>query len=233
MSIEKEIKNLKTQVAEEAATAVGMVEQACDALLTQDETMARIVVSLDDEIDRSEVRIEEAVLRVMALHHPFAKDFRALTTLQKINNDVERVADHATAIAKSVIKLKKLDSGPIPTSLQELARRVPIVCHSLLNVFSTEDEAAARDLVARDKSLDSLEKRLFDECTDRINTSREGTAASLLMYRCGRELERVGDLMKNMAEDIIYLRSGTIVRHERKFQSDAAQASAPVNPPTP
>lgn len=217
VSIERELKRLKAMVMAEAGTAVGMVEQAAEALIRADETMARIVISRDDEVDREEVRIEEECFRVLALFHPFAKDFRKITTLVKINSDIERVADHATGIAKQTVKLKRLTSAPpLPTPLVELAQRVPIACHAVLSALASENAENARELVARDKALDSLEKQVFEACVELMTTDRNSKAACLLMHRCGRELERVGDLMKNIAEDLIYLDSGTIVRHEGK-----------------
>ncbi|MFN7786720.1 MAG: phosphate signaling complex protein PhoU [bacterium] len=216
VGIEREIKALKAMVMAEAAAAVGMIEQASEALLNRDETLARIVISHDDEIDRNEVQIEEECFRVLALFQPFAKDFRHITTLVKVNSDIERVADHATGIAKQAIKLKKLNAPPYPTPLIELAHRVPMMCHALLGALASESAEQARDLVLRDKAIDSLEKQLFEECVNIMTTARQSKAACLLIHRCGRELERVGDLMKNIAEDLIYLQSGNIVRHEAK-----------------
>ncbi|MCU0688331.1 MAG: phosphate signaling complex protein PhoU [Phycisphaerales bacterium] len=217
ISIEREIRTLKEMVMAEAATAVGMVEQAAEALIKGDETMARVVISRDDEIDRDEVHIEEECFRVLALFHPFAKDFRHITMLLKVNSDIERVADHATGISKQVVKLKKLAPvPPLPTPLVELAQRVPMTCHALLTALAQESVEQAREVVVKDKTLDSLEKAVFDECVNLMTHDRNTKAAMLHMHRCARELERVGDLMKNIAEDLIYLQSGNIVRHEAK-----------------
>lgn len=215
--IEREIKLLRGMILAEAATAIGMVEQAAEALVALDDNTARIVIGRDDEIDREEVKIEEACFRVLALFHPFAKDFRLITTFVKVNNDIERVADHACSVAKQTVKLKKLGVRSTPTALTELAQRVPMLCRGVLNILASEDIADARELVAKDKAIDTLEKQLFEECVNLMSQERDSKAAGLIMYRCGRELERVGDLMKNIAEDLIYLQSGTIVRHEKKL----------------
>lgn len=217
VTIEREIKQLRTMILQEAAAAIGMVEQACEALMNLDENAARQVIGRDDEIDREEVRIEEACFRVLALFHPFAKDFRLITTFVKVNADIERVADHATSVAKQAIKIKKLGVKTMPTALTELCQRVPMLCRGVLNILANEDATAARELAAKDKAIDSLEKQLFEECVNIIAQDRDSKAAGLLMHRCGRELERVGDLMKNISEDLIYLSSGTIVRHEKKL----------------
>ncbi|MBY0308424.1 MAG: phosphate signaling complex protein PhoU [Phycisphaerales bacterium] len=214
--IEREIKNLRTMILAEAAAAIGMVEQASEALISLDEDSARNVIGRDDEIDREEVLIEEECFRILALYHPFAKDFRVITTFVKVNADVERVADHATSVAKAAIKLKKLSVRRMPTALVELAQRVPILCRAVLNLLASEDATDARELVSKDKAIDNLVKQLFEECVSMMTAERDSKAAGLRMYRCGRELERIGDLMKNIAEDLIYLQSGTIVRHEKR-----------------
>jgi phosphate transport system protein len=215
--IEREIKQLRGMILAEAATAIGMVEQAAEALVNLDENSARNVIGRDDEIDREEVVIEEECFRILALYHPFAKDFRLITTFVKVNADIERVADHATSVAKAAIKLKKLNVRAMPTALVELAQRVPILCHGVLNILATEDASDARELVSKDKAIDNLVKQLFEECVSLMTSERDSKAAGLRMYRCGRELERIGDLMKNIAEDLIYLQSGTIVRHEKRL----------------
>jgi phosphate transport system protein len=215
--IEREIKQLRTMILAEAAAAIGMVEQACEALINLDENSARNVIGRDDEIDREEVVIEEACFRILALYHPFAKDFRLITTFVKINADIERVADHATSVAKAAIKLKKLGVRSMPTSLTELAQRVPMLCHGVLNLLASQDATEAREMADKDKAIDNLVKQLFEECVGLMTSERDSKAAGLRMYRCGRELERIGDLMKNIAEDLIYLQSGTIVRHEKKL----------------
>jgi phosphate transport system protein len=162
--IEREIKHLRTMILAEAATAIGMVEQACEALVNLDENSARNVIGRDDEIDRDEVVIEEECFRILTLYHPFAKDFRLITTFVKINADIERVADHATSVAKAAIKLKKLGVRSMPTSLMELAQRVPMLCQGVLNLLASQDATEARELVSKDKAIDNLVKQLFDEC---------------------------------------------------------------------
>ncbi|MGQ0626568.1 MAG: phosphate signaling complex protein PhoU, partial [Phycisphaerales bacterium] len=194
-----------------------MLEAATEALLKLDIEAARTVMRRDDEIDREEVIIEEECLRLLALFQPFARDFRTITTLLRVNADLERVADHATSIAKVTVKLHA--RGGVtqwPTSLQELTQRVPMLCHALLNSLLSEDLADAHAIFEKDKAIDKLDKRLFEECLDAMTDDRDSRAVAMLMYRCGRELERVGDLMTNIAEDMVYLVTGSIVRHEKR-----------------
>jgi phosphate transport system protein len=97
------------------------------------------------------------------------------------------------------------------------------MCHSLLRAVLDEDPELARQVVEEDETIDQLEKRLFDETDELIRKEPTNTRNGLLIYRAGRELERIGDLMKNIAEDVIYLATGSIVRHEQKKAKHAAQ----------
>ena len=225
MTLEREIKALRARLIDEATGSIGMLESAVDALLRLDVEAARVVIKSDDVIDQSEVLIEEECLRILALFHPFARDFRKVSSMLRINADLERVADHATSIAKQAVKLAPLGVTRFPTSLTELGQRVPMLCHKLLTSFANEDVEGCRAVILRDDAIDSLEKRHFEECLDVIGPDRNSKAAALMMFRCGRELERVGDLMGSIAEDVIYLVGGHIVRHEEKRRLRAERAS--------
>ncbi len=220
-ALDKALDAIRLRLIQEATTAIGMLESAIEALFRLDEPLARAVVQRDDDIDLEEVRIEEECYRVLALFSPVARDFRTVATFLKVNADLERVADHATSIAKQSIKLKGVGIARLPTALGEMGERVPMMCQNLLTALLNTNVEAARAVVIRDEAIDKLDKQLFIECIDVMTDSRESKAAGILCYRCGRELERIGDLMVNIAEDVIYLAGGQIVRHEVKKQLKA------------
>ncbi|MEL7473281.1 MAG: phosphate signaling complex protein PhoU [Planctomycetota bacterium] len=206
--------DLKRRLIREATSAIQMVERSIEILWALDHEAAAELRRRDERIDQEEVEIEAECFEILALHSPVARDFRALAFILKVNADVERVADHACSIAKVSTHI----TGPIewPTALRELAQRVPVMCHELLRVVLDEDVEAARLLVRGDQTIDQIDKELFGETVALI--TRDGTdvgaANGLLIYRVGRELERVGDLMANVAEELVYLATGTMIRHE-------------------
>jgi phosphate transport system protein len=222
----REIQRLKERLVREATLAIGVLEAAIDALLVLDPETARAVMRRDDEIDAEEVHIEEEALRILALHQPFARDFRTVATLLRVNSDLERVGDHAHSIAKLATKLAVLGVPEWPTSLRELTQRVPMLCHALLNTLLQENAEAARTIFDKDRDIDRLDKRVFEESIDLMGDTRDSKARGMLLYRCGRELERVGDLMVNIAEDVVYLVTGSIVRHEKKGGEGSLPRSA-------
>lgn len=219
---DRRILHLKRRLVREAAQATAMLEQAVASLWELDVERARTVRRSDDRIDREEVEIERECYEVLALHSPYARDFRVLTFVLKVNADVERVADHASSIAKCVTRIADaLGPGAAPptwpTALVELGERVPQMCHQLLRAVLDEDVAAAQALVASDVVIDRLDRRLFEEAKDLMRSGRDSDlSVGMLVYRVGRELERVGDLMAAIAEDVVYLSTGSIIRHAKK-----------------
>ena len=213
-----QISGLKRRMIRQGTVAIGMLEASLDALWSIDAEVALHVREQDTAVDTEEVRIEEACYQILALQQPVAKDFRMLAFVLKVNHDIERVADHASSISKVAMKLSDLPVVPkFPTGLRELGDRVPAACHKLLRAMLDEDVEAARQIVTDDKLIDDLDKGSYKELVTQLaNKQEDDIAAGLLLYRVGRELERVGDLMKNIAEDVVYLGTGEIVRHSKK-----------------
>jgi phosphate transport system protein len=226
LTTDRKILALKRRLVREASMAVAMLEAALRALWALDVDAAMAVRLSDDRVDMEEVAIEQECYEILALHHPFARDFRVLTFILKVNADIERVADHASSICKVVKKIAEARRGAglagaprWPTALLELGERVPAMCHELLRAVLDEDVEAARQMVPADKVIDSLDKRAFEESMELMRAAagdETELAVGILMTRASRELERVGDLMTNIAEDVVYLATGEIIRHEKR-----------------
>lgn len=224
-TLEHELLRLRRRLVTEASYAIHMLESALQALWEADPERAADVRAREERVDEEEVAIEQECLRLMTLQQPFAHDFRLLTFCLKVNLDVERVADHASSIAKIARLLDDCIEIPWPTALRDMGDRVPAMCHDLLRAVLREDADQAREVIGADKVIDQLDKRLFTEVKAWIANEPDATDQALLAYRVGRELERVGDLMGNIAEDVVYLVTGTIVRHAKKRNRLAGGAS--------
>lgn len=211
----RELSQLRRRLIRSANVAIDMLEASLYSLWNTDHDVAREIRRRDDGVDDEEVRIEQACFRLLTLQQPFGQDFRLLTFCLKVNADIERVADHATSIAKVALRVDPDAPPRWPVSLVEIGDRVPVMCHDLLKAVLNEDVAAARLLLEGDSVIDRLDRRLFDEITAWIREDPSMAEAGLLAYRLGRELERVGDLLSNIAEDVVYLATGEIIRHQR------------------
>ncbi|MFG0305578.1 MAG: phosphate signaling complex protein PhoU [Phycisphaerales bacterium JB040] len=213
---ERDLAQLRRRVVREATMTIDMLEMAIRGLWGLDADLAKEVRRGEARIDLEEVAIETECLRLMALRQPFGTDFRTLAFCLKVNEDLERVADHASSIAKITLRMIADGLSPKwPEALVELGERVPVFSHRLLRAVLDVDEAAAREIVSSDKVIDTLDHRLFLELTEGIEDGTWHPESGLLLYRVGRELERVGDLMANIAEDVVYLTTGEIIRHTK------------------
>lgn len=226
-TFDREVIQLKRRVVQEATLAIGMLQQAIEALWRLDRTAAAELKRRDDTIDNEEVAIEQRCFELLALQQPVARDFRIITFILRVNADIERVADHACSIAKVARDIEGDQPPQWPTALLEIAERVPYMCQRLLRAVLDEDAAAARQIVEEDEIIDQLYKELFRETVAFMRREPGSEANGLHIARLGRELERVGDLMANMAEDVVYLVTGSIVRHEK----NAARANGAPPPP--
>lgn len=206
---------LRRRLIKSASIAVDMLDASIWALWNNDKELAAEIRLRDDAVDDEEVAIERECLRLLTLQQPYGQDFRALAFCLKVNADIERVADHATSLAKVTLQLPEGEHPSWPVSLVEIGDRIPEMCQNLLRYVLDEDVEGARSLINKDSVIDRLDKRLFSEITDWIKRDPECAELGLLCYRVGRELERVGDLLGNIAEDVVYLATGKIIRHQR------------------
>src|SRR5690606_3574975 len=146
--------------------AIGMLQQAIEALWKLDRAAAAELKIRDNTIDDEEVAIEQRCFELLALQQPVARDFRIIAFILRVNADVERVADHACSIAK-IAKAIEGDHPPKwPTALLEIAERVPYMCQRLLRAVLDEDPEAARQIIEEDKIIDALDKQLFRETVE-------------------------------------------------------------------
>jgi phosphate transport system protein len=206
-----ELTRLRREFTAHATTCFEALERACEALRTRDMALARSVMEGDDRVDRTEVHIEAEVVRVMTLYHPVAHDMRLLVTMLKLNYDLERIADHSANVAWLARRIVHR-GGQIPPHVLELADRVVRNARAVFQAFLDQDTVAAREGVKGDDEVDALDRTVRKDVHDMLVKDGEVDTA-LHLFRISRELERVGDHVTNMAEDVIFLATGEIVRH--------------------
>lgn len=218
---DEELAALRRRLIREASMAIDLLVSAVAGLWDLDHDLAHRIRTGENEVDAEEVAIEQECLRLLTLERPFGHDMRQLAFCMKVNQDIERVADHASSIAKICLKLEP-PAPQWPTALREMGDRIPVACEELLRAVVNSDVESARTIRTKDKAIDQLDKRAFEEIRELIEREPHNAGTGMLMYRVGRELERVGDLLGNIAEDIIYLETGQIVRHSKRKKPEQA-----------
>ena len=166
----------------------------------------------DREIDEAEVAIEETCVELLALHQPMATDLRQLVTILKINNDLERIGDHAVNIANAVDRLRRAgEFPPIPPELEEMSRTSRGMLRDALDAFVHRSDEEAEEVMERDDRVDSLHESVFRVMLTHMLD--RNVSACLQVILISQNLERIADLATNISEDVVYLVRGTIRRH--------------------
>jgi phosphate transport system protein len=208
-----EIERLKKQILELSAQVEEGLILAVKSLQTRDEDLARQVIRGDYDVDDAEVAVEEEALKILALYQPVAMDLRFLTTVLKINNDLERIGDLATNIAKRAVKLCQAPAARVPEQMIESASRARDMVRDSLNAFVQLDVDLARSVCAADERIDQLCREIRTFVEEQITAHPEHLSSDLDVLLASRNIERIGDHATNIAEDIVYLVEGVIVRH--------------------
>jgi phosphate transport system protein len=211
--LQTEIEELKKRLTSLGLHVAAGLEESIEALLSKDAEAARRVISQDDNIDKEEVRIEEECFKVIALYQPVTRELRLIGSVLKANNDLERIGDHAVNIANVAIRLHGKTSLSFPPNFAELAKRVPEICRKGLQAFTEEDLQAAYEICRSDNVINDLKDKANEEVLALLEDNPARLEDGILIYRVAHELERVGDLMKNISEDTIYFLTGKICRH--------------------
>lgn len=208
-----EIERLKKQILELSTQVEEGLILAVKSLQTRDEALANQVIRGDYDVDQAEVEVEEEALKILALYQPVAMDLRFLTAVLKINNDLERIGDLATNIAKRAVKLCKEPAAVVPEQMIESATRARDMVRDSLNAFVRLDARLARIICGKDDQVDELcrDVRRFVEA--QITKNPDHLSGYLDVLLASRNIERIGDHATNIAEDVVYLVEGIIVRH--------------------
>lgn len=199
------------------------VEQAvADALAAVDSgdlDAGLAVDAADSVIDREEVEIEQECIRLLALYQPTAIDLRMICTVIKINNDLERIADLACSIGRRVKHVVN-DKVPLAENVgyQRLCQDILDVLGTTVRILSTTDPVTARGVIKSDNRVDEDYWLFVRSVLDGENTGIGGVEPAITMINLAKALERIGDHCTNIAEDIIFLRTGEVVRHASAFE---------------
>ena len=209
----REMDRLNERLIEIGNEVEAQVSAAFLAVIQLDKAAARRVIRDDVELDNHEIQMEEECLKLLALYQPVAGDLRLIIAVLKINTDLERIGDHAKNMAEAAIKLSAGSAIEIPESMHVIYKQARLMLRKTLLAFVEADRELAEKVLAMDDEVDNMCRAELHQQIELIKKHPENAGQRMMLLSVCRQLERIGDHASNIAEDVIYLLSGDIIRH--------------------
>ncbi|MFA9407288.1 MAG: phosphate signaling complex protein PhoU [Candidatus Dadabacteria bacterium] len=209
----EETSKLKKMLFEMASSVEEMIAKSIKALEENNMILAEDVIKSDEKVNEMEIEIDNQCIRILALHHPEAEDLRTVTMIMKINNDLERIGDHAVNIAEMALYLA--DKPPVKPliDIPKMAEKAIEMLQESLDSFVNKDAELAVEVCKKDDEVDALEPQIVRELVTYMISDPQTIDRALTLILIARGLERVADLATNIAEDAYYMASGKILKH--------------------
>jgi len=211
----KEIERLKKKILYLAAIVEKNLNTAVKSIADRNLELAREVIESDPDIDSLEVEVEEECLKILALHQPVANDLRYVIAVLKINNDLERIADLAVNIAERTAIVTHYTGNPIPFDLSAMLEIAVGMVKESVDALVANDTSKAREVIQNDNSIDHLNEEAHKVLQKQICANPDLTEYYVSLLSVSKNLERIADHATNIAEDVIYMIEGEIVRHQK------------------
>lgn len=209
----RDLENLKKELLLVGSMAEDAVHKAVLALKDRRADLAQEVIDGDQDIDDKEVQVDEECLKLLALHQPVAADLRFVVAAMKVNNDLERVGDLADNLAARAAFLAQHEPITVPAEIERMADAVRAMLRESLNAFVHGDTDLARKVVRDDEVVDQQHKELFGLLGERMRAEPDKIDLQMQLLSVSRYLERIADLATNIAEDVVFMVDGDVVRH--------------------
>jgi len=212
---DEELRELKEKILFEGSLVEKAVRNAIKALQSRDSELARRVIEDDDLINTKEVEIEEFCIKLLALRQPAAKDLRFITTAVKINYDLERMGDMAVNVCERVLDLNLEPQLKPYIDLPEMAEIAQMMVKESLEAFVREDVQLALKVTNDDEKVDQLTEQIFRELLTYMSEDLKAISRSTRLLFIAKYLERLADHAVSIAELVIFLVEGKIIRHRK------------------
>ncbi len=210
----REIENLKKEILTLGAMAELAVREAVAAIDNRDEDAAQAVIANDTKLDEMEVQIEEDCLKTLALYQPVATDLRFIVAVLKINNDLERVGDLAVNVAERAAFLATQPPLDASFDLPAMGNKAQEMLKKSLDALVRLSAQQAYEVLVADDEVDAMNRRMYQIVQEQIIAHPDQTESLIHMLSASRHIERIADHATNIAEDVIYMIEGVIVRHK-------------------
>ncbi len=213
--LRRETDSLKKMICSISAYVEENVQMAATAIADRDIELAKKVLKRDVEVDDREIEVEEECLKILALHQPVANDLRYIVAVLKVNNDLERIGDLAVNMAQVAVWLADRGSLEIPYDLCALVETVRGMLADSLDAFMNRDYELAKGVMLADDEVDDINRENYGVIRTAMCEQPHEIERLIMMLRVSHYLERIADHATNIAEDVIYMVNGEIVRHQK------------------
>ena len=221
---QRDVEKLKRAILALSAEVENDVRTAVRAVEERDEELAKQVLAREAGTNAMEVDVEDECLKILALHQPVAGDLRYIIAVLKINQDLERIGDLAVHVAERGLTLSQQAPLDMPFRLGEMADKAQAMLKAVLDAFVNLDVAAARQVCGADSEIDAINRDVYVQVKKAVTQTPSNFEPLIQVLHIARHLERIADHATNIAEDLIYLIEGRIVRH-------TAEVSDKLRPP--
>lgn len=214
--LNRDLESLQRQILAMASLVEEAIYRATQALMSRDIPLAKEVIAGDNDIDVMENDVEDDCLKILALHQPAASDLRRVTSVFSITTDLERMGDLAVAIAERAIALGpggRPDPVPFPEKLRRMTDLVAGLVRQAMDAFVNLDSRQAMRVIRLDDEVDRYHAEIIADLIAAMKADPAAVEPGLSLFSATRHLERIGDHATNIAEDVVYLVDGEIVRH--------------------
>jgi phosphate transport system protein len=214
--LQREIERVKKSILALCAIVEDQVQVAVRAFLERDTGRAGNVEQRDKEIDQREVEVEEECLKILALHQPVAIDLRFIVAAMKINNDLERIGDLAVNIARKAAAVAEEPEMAMPFDIAGMWEKTQAMLRDSIDALVNMNGALAVDVCRRDDEVDQIKHDIRVGVEEQIRREPQCVRPLMRVLAVSRNLERIADCATNIAEDVIYMSEGRIIRHGKE-----------------
>ncbi len=220
LHLQRDLEQLKKDILELGNMVETAIHHAIHALNERRPDLAEMVVDLEKLINEKEVSIEESCLKTLALNQPVAGDLRFIVVVLKVNNDLERMGDFAINVAERATYLSAEDPIPHPPAFtKSMCECIQTMVHSSLDALVRLDVDLARDVIAMDNLVDDVHRQMYKDVKNLIEKDITTINRAIGLLSSSRYLERIADMATNIAEEVIFMVEGRVIRHQLNQRS--------------
>ena len=213
IKFDEEMSELKKLVSSMASAVEDMIAKSIKSLIDRNMILAQEVINSDQDVNKMEVDIDNQAIKMLGLYQPEAQDLRIITMIMKINNDLERIGDHAVSIAKLAMYLSEQPEIKPLIDIPRMADKAIEMLREGFEAFISKDPEKAVEVCKKDDEVDNLEPQIVRELMTFIMSDPNILDRAFRLIFVARHLERVADLATNIAEEAYYIATGEVLKH--------------------